>query len=232
MFIKNKYFKWYYSIIEKRKNFPYTEEYAEGHHIIPKSLGGSNEKDNIVKMSAREHFLCHMFLFRMTEGKNKIKMSYAIRCMTRLENFNQKRYKINSRTYSNIIRNTKKSVGEALSGENNPFYGKTHSNLSKQKMRLKRSSQIPPMLGKKHSEETKLKLKNANIKQFSDPEQKKIRREKNAIWFSNPENRKNAGNGSRGTSWYYNPNTKISVKALPGKQPEGYIKGRILKKEA
>ena len=32
--------------------------YYEKHHIQPKSLGGSNKKENLVRLTAREHFIC------------------------------------------------------------------------------------------------------------------------------------------------------------------------------
>ena len=231
MFKQNKYFKWYFSIIEKRKINPYTQGYCEVHHIIPKSMGGSNKKVNLVYLTAREHFICHMLLFRMTDGRNKVKMSYALRLMATVENNFQNRYKISSRQYSMLVEKTKSIISEAMKGTNNPFFGKTHTETSKKEMRAKRKLQSPPMLGKTHSADTRDKLRAAHQTQFKDPYEIEIRRQKNAIWFSNPENRKNAGKGSIGRSWYYDPITNISIKALPGEQPEGYIKGRILKKE-
>lgn len=62
------YSKIYFSIIENRKNNPY-EGYVECHHIVPKSLGGTDEKSNLVNLSAREHFICHLLLAKMySEG--------------------------------------------------------------------------------------------------------------------------------------------------------------------
>ena len=37
-------------------------EYVEGHHIIPICMGGPNNKDNIVYLTAREHFVAHQLL--------------------------------------------------------------------------------------------------------------------------------------------------------------------------
>lgn len=51
----------YYSIIEKAKNEDKDGKrsigYFEKHHILPKSLGGTNDKENLVKLTAREHFI-------------------------------------------------------------------------------------------------------------------------------------------------------------------------------
>jgi hypothetical protein len=39
--------------------------YMERHHIVPRCLGGSDRKDNLVYLTAREHFLAHKMLVRM-----------------------------------------------------------------------------------------------------------------------------------------------------------------------
>ena len=39
--------------------------YYERHHIIPKSLGGSNEPSNLVYMSGKAHYIAHYLLFKI-----------------------------------------------------------------------------------------------------------------------------------------------------------------------
>lgn len=77
MFLNNKYSKWYFSIISN----PHHDVYMEKHHIIPKSLGGSNQKSNLVALSARQHFVAHLLLTKMTEGKERSKMVWALHRM-------------------------------------------------------------------------------------------------------------------------------------------------------
>lgn len=38
---------------------------TESHHIIPRSLGGSNDAQNLVRLTVREHFIAHCLLFKM-----------------------------------------------------------------------------------------------------------------------------------------------------------------------
>ena len=57
----------YNCIISKAKNRTELSEYYEKHHILPKSLGGSNDETNLVKLTAREHFICHWLLVKMYE---------------------------------------------------------------------------------------------------------------------------------------------------------------------
>jgi len=52
---------------------PTIEGYVEQHHIIPRSMGG---KDT-VSLSARQHFICHWLLTKMTQGDDRLKMISA-----------------------------------------------------------------------------------------------------------------------------------------------------------
>lgn len=49
--------------------------YYEKHHIIPKSVGGNDNPDNICILLPREHFVCHWLLTKMVSGKSKYKNS-------------------------------------------------------------------------------------------------------------------------------------------------------------
>jgi len=51
---------------------------TERHHIIPKSLGGTDDPDNIVEVSPRVHYLLHLLLYKITTGEDKKKMWYAV----------------------------------------------------------------------------------------------------------------------------------------------------------
>lgn len=100
-FIENKYTTWYFSIINRAKNRPVIG-YVENHHIIPKSIGGDNTINNLVSLTAKEHFICHLLLIKMLDGKNKAKMVYAAWQLANQENFYQNRFKITGSTYSHI----------------------------------------------------------------------------------------------------------------------------------
>lgn len=86
MFLDNKFTKEYDELINfvklqiRKKGYG---EYFEQHHIIPKSLGGNNNKSNLVLLTPDEHFHCHILLTKMTEGRNLIKMQYALYCLRR-----------------------------------------------------------------------------------------------------------------------------------------------------
>jgi len=112
MFEQNKYTNIYYSIIERSRN-RILEGYSEKHHVIPQSLGGSNDINNIVKLTAREHFICHLLLTKMVEGSNKSKMYQAAWMMAASTSKTQERHKVNNRTYENLrikMSNIKKNM--------------------------------------------------------------------------------------------------------------------------
>lgn len=54
VFLHNKYFNWYFNIISAAQLRSEAEGYFEKHHIIPKALGGSNRKENLVKLTPKE----------------------------------------------------------------------------------------------------------------------------------------------------------------------------------
>jgi hypothetical protein len=84
-------------------------EYTENHHIVPKSLGGDNSSVNLVKLTAREHYLCHLLLTKMVSGEAKYKMYFAFGMM--MTGHKKNRYAPPSRFYS--IRRS--LVGKAIS---------------------------------------------------------------------------------------------------------------------
>lgn len=66
MFAENKYKKWYDLIIENAQNRK-IDGYKERHHIIPRCMGGTNSKTNLVNLTAREHFVCHWLLTKFVD---------------------------------------------------------------------------------------------------------------------------------------------------------------------
>ena len=84
IFLKNKYTTWYYNIIHNAIHKELSDiTYTEKHHIIPKSCGGTNDHANLVRLTYKEHFICHWLLTKMVDDKLKRKMNYALSKMSR-----------------------------------------------------------------------------------------------------------------------------------------------------
>lgn len=114
IFIDNKYTRIYYAIIEQAQARPLPETYTEKHHVIPRSAGGSNAKSNIAVLTAREHFVCHWLLTKMTEGKARRSMAHALRMM--LAKHPDGRHDGRYIPKSKIYELTKKAANEAAKG--------------------------------------------------------------------------------------------------------------------
>ena len=91
-----------------------------------KSLGGSNNKSNLVKLTAREHFIAHLLLVKIyTKGTKEYgKMTYALNRMKS----SHKHYQICARQYESIrklhaatLRKTKGSYKWITNGIENKF---------------------------------------------------------------------------------------------------------------
>ena len=119
----------YEKIIERSKNRNCLNGYFETHHILPKSLGGDNDKTNLVNLTAREHFICHWLLVKMFDKgtKERNKMLYAFWIMKSNSDDNGKRYR-NSRAYECLRIEYSKLVSNTMSvnqkGDKNSQYGK------------------------------------------------------------------------------------------------------------
>lgn len=177
MFNETKYSKWYYTIIENARQqtrVKYQGIYYERHHIIPKSLGGSNNKDNLVLLTAKEHYICHLLLPKMCiVTKHKGKMVYAFMQLSEVANSYRYPHAFTGRLYSFL----KEKYIKTISGEYSYMYGVPKTEEIKQKISQTRKQQGTgkgeknPMYGKNHSEESKQKMsteKRKNIRPLAD----------------------------------------------------------------
>jgi hypothetical protein len=165
MFKPNKYTKIYYSIIENSK-IRITSGYIEKHHIIPKSLGGTNKGENIAKLTAREHFICHWLLTKMVNIEHHRSMLYALQIM-RKSNKHTQRYdtKITSKVFEkNRIECIKARTGKKATDETRAKLSKARKNRIITDETRKKLSAAALLRGKRGpmSEETKQKIANAN----------------------------------------------------------------------
>ena len=94
------YLNRYIKFIEFAKNLTVNDKYVESHHILPQSMGGLNDNDNLVKLSARQHYLAHWMLWKAYKSKE---MTVAFFSMSNQSNQYQGRNRrINSRIYENL----------------------------------------------------------------------------------------------------------------------------------
>lgn len=121
-FQDNKYYNCYVNLIDKYVNNDTFIGYTENHHILPKSLGGSDDISNIITVPARVHFILHHLLIKFTISKDKSKMCFALHCFFHLKNKYQKLRPYKSVSRSNTYQICKEEMVEYL--KNNPRYKK------------------------------------------------------------------------------------------------------------
>jgi hypothetical protein len=73
------YKKIYDKIIERSKTRILGESYYEKHHIIPRCVGGSDDKENLCYLTPEEHYLVHQLLVKINPTNQKL--LYAVRMM-------------------------------------------------------------------------------------------------------------------------------------------------------
>ena len=95
------YQKIYDQIIERAKN-RHLEGYKEKHHIKPKCIGGDDFPNNIVELTAREHFLCHRLLCEIYPNNDKLWYALWLMIVGKNRQKSLSPYVISSRTYEKV----------------------------------------------------------------------------------------------------------------------------------
>ena len=107
----------------KSKRTKDKSNYYESHHILPRSLGGCNEKSNLVLLTAREHFIAHKLLVKVYPDSWQMKL--ALLMMSHDGMINSKGVVINSRHYNKLrdevseAKRTLAFIPECLEFDNN-----------------------------------------------------------------------------------------------------------------
>lgn len=167
-FLVNKYSKWYYSIIYNARQRGYGEE---THHIIPRSLGGDNQPQNLVRLTLKEHFICHWLLCHMQP--NRLSYEKMCRAFLAMSTLHDGRRVSCSRFFSYSKKIYSKSRhGGKLSEEHRQKISEANKRLGRwqgndnpgRKLTVHpRKGKQGTFLGRKHTEETKLLLRQNNI---------------------------------------------------------------------
>ena len=122
------------------------DTYVEKHHIIPKSLNGENENRNIIKLTAREHFIAHLILWKCFSGK----MAQSFYMMGRFYKYDSG---LSPKQYEKLAyENSESQKGKTAWNKGIPTSEKT-----KQKQSESHMGKPSGMKGKHQSEETKKK---------------------------------------------------------------------------
>lgn len=193
--------------------------YAEVHHIVPRSLGGSDDAENLIRLSARQHYIAHWMLARALGGS-------AARAFFMMSNFG-KYGQVNSTTYAIARQEYAAQVSQQLKGKPSQSL---FSDETKQKMREAK-------LGRSLREETKHKLRIAMFGKKRGPEfaakvsnAKRGRGNGRLGCSMSEETKQRIGNAQRGalnhmTGRKHSPETreKMRIAHMKRKQNQAYL---------
>ena len=166
------------NILDTRGRFNCGEEYHETHHILPRCLGGKNDKGNLIDLFAREHFIAHKLLAKENPDNNKL--TYAWWIMSHCKTHKQDTPICTPEEYEEARIEFSKKLSIEMVGENNPFYGKHHtenvknrlielhtgmkvSHDARQKMSESRKGDKNNFYGRHHTEDSKHKISLSRI---------------------------------------------------------------------
>lgn len=111
-------YKKHYDLLIERAKARQLIGYVERHHIVPRCMGGSNSKSNLVKLTAEEHYVAHQLLVKMYPENDSL--AYAVYKMT----ITSKVMKRNNKSYGWVKRKYQ-SVCKKRIGKKNPSYGRS-----------------------------------------------------------------------------------------------------------
>lgn len=141
------------NILNTRGRFGCGNIYHERHHVLPKCMGGTDSKDNLIDLFADEHYMAHKLL--SDENPDNTSLSRAYFLMSNLaNNYQQDRYECTPEEYECARTRFSVALKELYSDKtNHPCYGKhlSEKTRKKQSERAKERLRDPrnnPMYGK------------------------------------------------------------------------------------
>lgn len=182
------YQKVYNALISHRKTNPLEKSdsvYTEVHHILPRCLGGSNEPENLVRLTAREHFIAHRLLVRVYPSV--IDLRFAALKMARKQGstiINSRLFELykaehaafmskfmSQRVVSSSTRiKISKFMKGRFVGEKNGFFGRAHSQETKDKISLiNRGRKSPNPKGVPRSEKDRMAIREGVLRGDEHP---------------------------------------------------------------
>ena len=98
-------------------------EYWEGHHIIPRCLGGEGytyqKHPNIIRLYAKEHYIAHKLLFQKNPDNKSLACAFSMMAFPKGKTSRQ------SMLSADEYQEARKLFSESIQGENNPMYNKS-----------------------------------------------------------------------------------------------------------
>ena len=195
-------YKLHYNRLIERAKQRKLEDYSERHHIIPRCMGGTDAKDNIVRLTASEHYVAHQLLSKMYPHNHKL--VYAMKMMCTKNNLHIRNNKMYSWIRRKVaiaisVNNTGRQVTDEYrkdcsirnTGKGNPFFGKTHTDEYKAtRSALYKGKTAEEIMGAEAAAKRKIKASQTFTKKHSDPEYKLAQSKRMTEWWAKRKEQK------------------------------------------
>ena len=195
--------------------------YTEKHHILPKSLGGSDKKSNLVRLTARQHYIAHkllVFIYKKEadEGKDKTPYYKMLRAFTAMIYLwgdlksNKRAPNICSRMYENWkcdLAQYKRTHNAQWLKSLSPQERQAH--CKKVSLGLKKHFETHPgtFTGRKHKPSTIAKMHETHL---------------------TTDHQQGSKNSQYGKHWWHDPLTGESHSFHDNEVPQGWARGRVV----
>ncbi len=152
--------------------------YYERHHVIPKSLGGTENKKNLVYLTAVQHYQAHKLLVGFLTGRKRLKMICALKRFTgdtrrdrRISESEYRRVKIAHAEAVSILQRgkvageesrKKMSASQKARYQANPTHwrGRSHTSKTRKKMSKAQGGTRNGFYGRSHTKSVRKRISN------------------------------------------------------------------------
>lgn len=128
-------YKKHYNSLIARAQTRTLETYTEIHHIVPRCMGGTDDKSNLVSLTPEEHYLAHQLLVKIYPNNPALVNAAVMMIRNRPSN----------KLYGWLRRRFSKAQSHRQLGQNNNQFGSRwiHNIALKQNKKIKRTDTLP-----------------------------------------------------------------------------------------
>lgn len=215
-------YKKHYTLLVNRARSRNLGCYVEKHHIVPKCMNGSDDFNNIVSLTAEEHFLAHQLLVKIFP--DNVKLIYALHAMC----IGSKNHIRNNKMYGWIRRESSKArTGQKRTQETKnkmsvSASGKIRTQEHRDNLSKSLKGHTPWNKGQKFSNRILSDEHKLSISMGLSGKEKSVEHVAKSV-----ARRIENNSTGKGSKWYNNGTIHIRCQNSP---PEGFVEGRIFRK--
>ena len=128
-------YEFHYNRLIENAKLKKRECYTEAHHVIPRCMGGSDDKENIVDLTPEEHYVAHQLLVKIYPNNHSLVKAATMMIPNRPSN----------KMYGWLRRRLSIAMSASTSGDKNQWFGTKwiHSIELKISKRISKNDPIP-----------------------------------------------------------------------------------------